>query len=74
MSSLYNVSFLIFHVSLDMMDFSSLTQQTQPAGRRQAGSLQGRQRLGGSYWQEQEVHGWRSAQPGRSGEEALCFL
>lgn len=44
--------------------------QTQPAGRRQAGSLQGRQRLGGSHRQEQEVHGRRSAQPGGPGEDS----
>lgn len=44
-------------------------RQTQPAGRRQAGSLQGRERVGGSRRQDEEVHGWRSAQPGRPGEE-----
>lgn len=46
-----------------------LTQQTQTAGRRQAGSLQSCQWVGGSHRQEEEVHGWRSTQPGRPGEE-----
>ncbi len=50
------------------------TQQTQPAGRCQAGSLQSRQRLGGSHRQEEEVHGWRSTQPGRPGERTHLLL
>ncbi|XP_034396452.1 prostaglandin E synthase 2 isoform X2 [Cyclopterus lumpus] len=42
-------------------------ESTPAAGRREAGPLQGRQRLGGGHRQEQEVHGRRSPQPGRPG-------
>ena len=51
-----------------MPSVSSL--QVPPPGRREAGPLYGRQRLGGRHRQEEELHGRGAAQPGRPGETA----
>ena len=49
-----------------MASVSSL--QVPPPGRREAGPLHGRQRLGGRHRQEEELHGRGATQPGRPGE------